>query len=186
MIVKQHISKEVKVKEADHESTLKWLMKTYGNDVMRVAYIYLKNKQMAEDVTQDVFLRCFEKIDGFRYESSYKTWIIKITTNRCKDILKSWQYRNIFISEVFNIKQFKQQLFKEPTSNEEDEMISKQVMNLPIKLREVIILYYYQEFSISEISNLLNTNENTVKTRLFRAREKLKKALQEGWEFYGK
>lgn len=59
------------------EEKLKWLMNTYGNDVMRLAFTYLKQKELAEDVAQDVFVKCYEKMDSFRNDSSYKTWLIR-------------------------------------------------------------------------------------------------------------
>ncbi|MCJ8008693.1 sigma-70 family RNA polymerase sigma factor [Lederbergia wuyishanensis] len=155
---------------------LKWLMRTYGNDVIRVAYTYLKQKQLAEDVAQDVFIKCYEKMDTFRNDSSYKTWIIKITVNRCKDILKSWSYKNLLITNYFENKKVvpSSQLQRD----EESQVLSQQLMELPVKLREVIILYYYQEFTIEEISVLLNAKPNTIKTRLHRARLHLKKLLE--------
>lgn len=58
----------------NREEKLKWLMKAYGDDVIRIAYTYLKQKQLAEDVAQEVFIKCYEKMDSFRNESSYKTW----------------------------------------------------------------------------------------------------------------
>lgn len=85
----------------NREEKLKWLMKTYGNDVIRIAYTYVKQKQLAEDVAQDVFLKCYEKMDSFRNESSYKTWLISITVNKCKDVLKSWSFKNLYITDFF-------------------------------------------------------------------------------------
>jgi len=159
---------------------LKWLMREYGNDVVRVAFSYLKNIQLAEDVSQDVFLTCFEKMDTFRNESSYKTWIIRITINKCKDVLKSWSYKNIVLTDFLSKK--REQLSTENTSinNEENEFLSKLILQLPIKQREVILLYYYHDFSIEEISKMLNSNVNTVKTRLHRARNKIKTIIEGG------
>ncbi|MCM3393159.1 sigma-70 family RNA polymerase sigma factor [Cytobacillus oceanisediminis] len=161
----------------NREEKLKWLMKTYGNDVIRIAYTYLKQQQLAEDVSQDVFIKCYEKMDSFRNESTYKTWLIKITVNKCKDVLKSWSFKNLYITDFFRSKQAYSTIEQQYFSNEEDELISKQVLALPVKLREVIILYYYQDFSIDEISDLLGINPNTVKTRLHRGRLKLKELL---------
>lgn len=79
--------------DLNREEKLKWLMKTYGNDVIRIAYTYLKQQQLAEDVAQDVFIKCYEKMDSFRNESTYKTWLIKIRVNKCKDVLKSWSLK---------------------------------------------------------------------------------------------
>jgi RNA polymerase sigma factor (sigma-70 family) len=171
----------------NREDKLRWLMKVYGNDVIRIAYTYLKQKQLAEDVAQDVFIKCFEKMDTFRNESSYKTWLIRITVNRCKDVIKSWSFKNLFITDFFNPKeQLITSLEHHLFGGEENELISQQVLGLPVKLREVIILFYYQEFSTEEISDLLKINQNTVKTRLHRGRLKLKEVFEGVWAISGK
>lgn len=167
----------------DREEKLKWLMKAYGNDVIRIAYTYLKQKQLAEDVAQDVFIKCYEKMNTFKHQSSYKTWLIRITVNRCKDVLKSWSFKNVLITDFFKSKQTYSILEHQYFSSEENETISQQVISLPVKLREVIILFYYQDFSIEEISDLLQINPNTVKTRLHRGRLKLKESLG-AWSFH--
>ncbi|MGS2779238.1 sigma-70 family RNA polymerase sigma factor [Robertmurraya sp. GLU-23] len=170
----------------NREEKLKWLMRTYGNDVIRIAYSYLKQKQLAEDVAQDVFIKCYEKMDSFRNESSYKTWLIRITVNRCKDVLKSWSYKNLYITDFFKSKQTKANLDHTYVVSEDKEDISKKVMELPVKQREVIILFYYEEFSVEEIANLLKTNSSTVKTRLHRGRLKLRESFEGAWAINGK
>jgi RNA polymerase sigma factor (sigma-70 family) len=179
-------SKSEPLNHWNREEKLKWLMNAYGNDVIRIAYTYLKQKQLAEDVAQDVFIKCYEKMDTFRNESSYKTWLIRITVNRCKDVLKSWSFKNLYLTDFFKSKQTYYSQEKQLFSGEENELISKQVIDLPVKLREVIILFYYQEFSIEEISNLLKINPNTVKTRLHRGRIKLKESFEGAWAISGK
>jgi RNA polymerase sigma factor (sigma-70 family) len=179
-------SKSEPLNNLNREEKLKWLMKTYGNDVIRIAYTYLKQKQLAEDVAQDVFIKCYEKMDSFRNESSYKTWLIRITVNRCKDVIKSWPFKNLYITDFFRFKQATSPYSHQVFGDEENEQISMQVLELPIKLREVIILFYYQDLSIDEISDLLKINQNTVKTRLHRARHKLKEAFEGEWAMNGK
>ncbi|WP_282173961.1 sigma-70 family RNA polymerase sigma factor [Cytobacillus firmus] len=167
----------------DREEKLKWLMKAYGNDVIRIAYTYLKQKQLAEDVAQDVFIKCYEKMDTFKHQSSYKTWLIRITVNRCKDVLKSWSFKNVLITDFFKSKLTYSTLEQQYFSSDENEITSQQIIALPVKLREVIILFYYQDFSIEEIAELLLINPNTVKTRLHRGRLKLKESLG-AWSFH--
>ncbi|GIN88451.1 RNA polymerase subunit sigma [Heyndrickxia sporothermodurans] len=170
----------------NREEKLKWLMESYGNDVIRIAYSYLKHKQLAEDVAQDVFIKCYEKIDTFRNESSYKTWLIKITVNRCKDIFKSWSYKNILITDFFSFKQIHTSSEYQQFEDEAGQLLSQQIINLPIKVREVIILFYYEELSIEEIADLLKIKPNTIKTRLHRGRQKLKEVLEGEWAISGK
>jgi RNA polymerase sigma factor (sigma-70 family) len=174
------------INHLNRKEKLKWLMNAYGNDVIRIAYTYLKQKQMAEDVAQEVFIKCYEKMDSFRNESSYKTWLIRITVNQCKDVLKSWTFKNLYFTDIFKPKQTSSSLEHSFSSVEENQLISKQVIELPVKLREVIILFYYQEFSIEEISDMLKINSNTVRTRLHRGRQKLKEGYGGVWAISGK
>ncbi|MCM3364993.1 MULTISPECIES: sigma-70 family RNA polymerase sigma factor [Niallia] len=171
---------EILQTDIDKKEKLHYLITLYGNDVLKISYIYLKNIQLAEDVTQDVFLRCLEQLDNFKGNSSYKTWVIRITVNRCKDVLKSWSYRNLILLESFSYFKDKNTNYVDPLHNTEDYSLSEKVMQLPIKLREVIILFYYEDFTIDEISKILKINPNTVKSRMHRGRERLKKIILEG------
>jgi RNA polymerase sigma factor (sigma-70 family) len=174
------------INHLNREEKLKWLMNAYGNDVIRIAYTYLKQRQMAEDVAQEVFIKCYGKMDSFRNESSYKTWLIRITVNQCKDVLKSWTFKNLYFTDIFKPKQTSSSLEHSFSSVQENLLISKQVIELPVRLREVIILFYYQEFSIEEISDMLKINSNTVRTRLHRGRQKLKEGYEGEWAISGK
>ncbi|WP_445491255.1 sigma-70 family RNA polymerase sigma factor [Niallia sp. 03133] len=159
---------------------LDWLMDHYGDQIIRFAYTYVRSEQAAEDIAQDVFLKCYEKMDSFRGDSSYKTWLYKIAVNKCKDYLKSWSYKNIIFSEliVFFQKSTVPSADTEFFLNKEKEEISKKVLSLPVKYREIIILFYYEHMSIVEISTLLALNHNTVKTRFTRAKKMLGKKLK--------
>ncbi|WP_349410075.1 sigma-70 family RNA polymerase sigma factor [Pseudalkalibacillus sp. SCS-8] len=169
------------------EDRLNWLMDEYGDSIVRLAYTYTKQKQMAEDIAQDVFIKCYEKLDTFREESSYRTWLYRITVNTCKDALKSWSYRNLFFTDIISPKWLRPHRSTEIeiVVDEESRMISEKVLALPVKLREVIILHYYEELSTEEVAQLLKLNQNTVKSRLYRGRLQLKKML-DGGERYGR
>ena len=75
------------------------LVDQYGEELMRLAYTYVKNKQAAEDIIQDVFLRAYEKREAFKGHSTYRTYLYRMTINRCYDHLRSWSYKNVRISE---------------------------------------------------------------------------------------
>ncbi|MGG3564740.1 sigma-70 family RNA polymerase sigma factor [Neobacillus rhizosphaerae] len=162
------------------DDQLAWLMDEYGDMVVRLAFTYVKNKELAEDISQEVFISCYNHLDEFQNRSTYKTWLYRITANKCKDVLKSWSYRNLQYKDLL------QMILKSgaPTADmkmiesEEKELIFQQVLSLPLKLREVITLYYYEECTVDEIAKLLNLNTNTVKTRLHRGRNSLKTSLK--------
>lgn len=167
------------------DEILIWLMEEYGRSLVRLAFTYVKQEQLAEDIVQDVFVKCYKNLNSFRQDSSYKTWLYRITVNNCKDVLKSWNFRNLITSNLVGL-QIHTSKEKSPEEKlltyEENRHISNLVISLPIKLREVIIFYYYEEMRIEQISDLLGINQNTVKSRLLRGKQQLKKKLERGEE----
>ncbi|TLS38593.1 sigma-70 family RNA polymerase sigma factor [Pseudalkalibacillus caeni] len=165
------------------DRSIESLVNEYGYEVYKLAFFYLKDKGKAEDIAQEVFVTCFEKLSTYQGEDAQiKNWLFKITTNKCKDYLRSWSYRKVFFSNIFS----EREKSHEPTPEEsvyikesESQMI-KEVLNLPIKYREIIILYYYQELKMHEIAKVLQITENTVKTRLRRGKLLLKKTMEGG------
>lgn len=154
-------------------------MELYGKDVINLAYAYVHNYHQAEDLAQDVFLRALTKMDTFRGQSSVRTWLLSITANRCKDYLRSWTSKHEQSGE-------EQLEFRASGQNTEHEVADKlerdalwrAVAELPIKYREVIVLYYQRELSGQEVAEVLGTTEQTVRTRLHRARAVLKEILE--------
>lgn len=165
----------------EKESTLDFLMIKYGKEILQLAYTYVKDLSLAEDLTQEIFIKCFKNLDSFKQKSSLKTWLYRIASNHCKDYVKSWHHRKVTIKE--NISELLtstiHQVDEVSKKGEDDELI-KAVFQLEIKYREVIYLYYYEDFSIKEISQAIKVNENTVKSRLKQARQLLKESLKEG------
>lgn len=155
-------------------------MQTHTDYLLRIAYLYVKDWQAAEDIVQDTFLSYYAKFEQFEERSSLKTYLTRITINKCKDYLKSWRYRKLTLTNQFtNGKSDRAHLLQ----NTERLDIAQAVLALPIRLREVIIHYYYEELSVLEVATLLNIPDNTVKTRLRKARQLLKQALsQDEWE----
>jgi RNA polymerase sigma-70 factor (ECF subfamily) len=134
----------------------------------------VKDKSLAEDVFQDVFIKAYEKFSGFKGNSSERTWLIRITINTCKDYLKrAYSKRVVALEEAINCdmtKDTEDRLMKA----ESTEFIVDSILSLPAKYKEVLILYYYEQFSTMEIAKILTLPEATVRTRMKRARELLK------------
>lgn len=176
----EHVRTSIEVSsECSKEERLEWLMNAYGDDIARLAFTYMKNKQLSEDIAQEVFIKCYEHLDNFRNESSYKTWLYRITVNLCKDKLKSWSYRNIVLTEFFSkIKSTSQSPELELVRQEDKQLLSEKILALPIRYRELIIFYYYEELSYNQIADLLDLRLQTIKSRLHRARLMLKKSME--------
>jgi RNA polymerase sigma factor (sigma-70 family) len=167
-----------KLKKLNKEQVLDEAMNEYGSHITRLAYSYVKDISTAEDITQDAFLKCYTKLDSFKGNSSLKTWLNRITVNKCKDHLKSGWKKYI---------QFDLPVFKSPKTYEtpeskvekqvEHDTVTTLVLDLPVKYREVIVLHYFQDLSTKEISELLNLKDTSVRTRLRRARQILEEDL---------
>lgn len=157
-------------------SEIEYLINEYGNTVYRLALMKTKQKEKADDIFQDVFIRLIglrNRLDG---EEHMRAWMIKTTLNCCRDLWKSAWNRHV-VYEQMDVE----------VCDEEPEVknvIRIIVMGLPDKYRIIVHLYYYEEFSIKEISKILKINQNTVCTRLARARRMLKKEFENGGFHY--
>ena len=162
------------------DQQIELIMDQYGEEIKRLAYTYVKDHSTAEDITQEIFISVYLKLNSFAGRSSVKTWIYSIAINKCKDHLRSWHVRKISVQE--NIKEFLRTNRHGPDHETIDKMDSEQivdqVLQLSIKYREVILFYYYKNLSIKEVSAILGISDSTVKVRLHRGREKLKKPLE--------
>ena len=150
------------------------LYELYATDVLRVSYYYLGNREMAEDVTQDVFVRLITNHPDLE-QGREKAWLLKVALNRCRDLWRSAWVKKVVLGhpgfECF------------PAPDELGKMadqcaLSESVNRLKPEFKEVVLLFYYQGFSVTEIADMLNIAEGTVSSRLSRAREKLQKELK--------
>lgn len=157
------------------------IMEEHTDYLLRLAFLYVKDWPAAEDIIQDVFITYYQKFEQFEERSSLKTYLSKITVNKCKDYLKSWRYRIQILTTRFSAKP--KNIRNRLVEQDEKLELAEAVLQLPLKYREVIIYYYFEEFSVIEVSQQLNLSENTVKTRLRKARTLLKDELKNNqWE----
>ncbi|WP_419394188.1 sigma-70 family RNA polymerase sigma factor [Cytobacillus praedii] len=164
----------------EREEIIDQLMQEYSDDILHLVYTYVKNRTTAEDLTQEIFLKCYEKLNQFNQQATLKTWVYRIASNHCKDYLRSWHYRKITLSDkILDIPSKSKQVEEEIIANSEENILTNAVMNLPLKYREVVFLHYYEELSLAEISKITTVNINTIKTRLKRAKKLLKDKMIE-------
>ncbi|HDR7610633.1 TPA: sigma-70 family RNA polymerase sigma factor [Bacillus mycoides] len=165
----------------DKELLIDEIMNKYGQEVLQLVYSYVNNKEVAEDLTQDIFVKCYKSLHTYKGNSNLKTWLWRIAINHCKDYIKSWYNKKVIVTEDESAYMGVQPDSVEQTviQNAEDSRLASAVMSLPIKYREVIYLFYYEELPIKEIAIVIEVKENTIKTRLKKAKELLKKGLEE-------
>ncbi|MFC4557449.1 sigma-70 family RNA polymerase sigma factor [Virgibacillus kekensis] len=167
------------------EKFLEELIDEYCHSILWLAFTYVKDQQLAEEVMQDVFLTCYNRIDAFRNQSSIKTWMYRITVNKCKDELRKKSLKNFLLKQgedQNNLRSDQQHPGDLLVQEVEDELLAQRVMSLPLKFREVIYLFYFEEMQIKEISKTFGIKENTVKTRLNRGRRMLRKMYEKEGE----
>jgi len=150
---------------------LEQMIEKYSNMVYRLAMARTGNVENSEDVYQEVFLRLSKKMPDFKNEEHEKAWLIRVTINCSKNLLNS-----AFLRHRTEINE--QMSFE----TEERHDIYYAVQKLAQKYKTVIHLYYYEDYSIKEISKILHSNENTIKSRLSRARKELEKSIKGGFE----
>ncbi|MDE6904106.1 MAG: sigma-70 family RNA polymerase sigma factor [Lachnospiraceae bacterium] len=148
--------------------------KTYYAPCCRIAFTQMKTKSDAEDVVQEVFLRLLKYQPGFESLDHEKAWMIRTTLNLCRDVLKS-RWSSTIRMEELSLED--KDSFKNPYVDIDETLWS--LLELPHMYRICLYLFYYEDYSIKEIAQALEEPENTIKTRLKRGREMLRKKLQE-------
>lgn len=147
-----------------------YIFNLFKNDIYRLAYSYMGNYSDADDITQSVFIKLYRKMNTLDSTESIKKWLIKVTINECKTLfLSSWYKRIVPLTSK------EENIGKIDNNND----ILDSIMELPKKYRIVIYLYYYENYKIKDIVDMLRMNENTVKTQLKRAKSMLRDILKE-------
>lgn len=161
----------------DPAEALEQLMEAFGTVIMRTAYFYTRDRHLAEDISQEVFLRAYRNWTSFRGDSSVKTWLTTIGVNVCRDKTGVRMYAEQPTDPI--------RLEQDRTFNVEEEALQRleksevlqHVLRLPIPFQEALYLYYYLELTTKEIAEATASPEGTVRNRLHRAREALARAM---------
>lgn len=147
---------------------------TFIDTVYRVALSNCKNSADAQDAVQNTFVKLLRSDMEFEDDEHIKRWLIKVSVNECRNIWRSFWKRNV---------DYMEEIEREPRfETQEKSDLYYAVMGLPIKYKSVVHLYYYEDYSVKEISDILGVKETTIQTRIMRARKMLKQQLEEAWK----
>ncbi|MDO4355276.1 MAG: RNA polymerase sigma factor [Clostridia bacterium] len=165
------------MKTVPDSSVMERWVNEYGDNLLRVCALNLGDASQAEDALQETLLKAFRAYGSFQHQSSEKTWLTRIAINVCRDMQRSRWFR--FVDRRVDIDEM-----PEPAMADElpDDSVSLEIMKLPHKYREIIILHFYQQMRVEEIAETLEVPRSTVSSRLKRAKDKLREQL-EGWYF---
>ena len=160
-------------KQASWTAEMDLIYEQYGEELFRICYFYLGNWHLAEDAFQEAMVRIWMGLDGFRAESSFRTWAVHITTNVCRAFLRSKAFQQW--KKELPIEAAEAQGWYDAT--EEAELVDA-LAKLPKRYREVMILRFLEEMSLQEIGNILGLSVFTVSSRLRKAKQLLRGKLK--------
>ena len=150
---------------------LETVIRAYENTLYRAALAILGDPQEAEDVVQDTFLRLWEKAPIFESPAHERAWLLKVAVNGCKSRLRApWRRRTAPLLDSY------------PAADPEEQALMEVIQSLPPKDRTVLHLYYYEGYQTAEIAAMTGWREGTVRSRLARARDRLRDLLKGEWE----
>ena len=147
------------------------LVSLYLDCIYRIALNGCKNDMDAEDVVQNTFMKLLEKEECFADDEQAKFWLIRVAMNECKSLWRTSWRRKVTSMEDLSA----EPAFVMPEKSE----LYYAVRELPVKYRQVVHLYYFEDYSVREIANIMKLSETAVQNRLLRARQKLKEKLKE-------
>lgn len=150
------------------------LVTLYQSSLFAAAFNVCKNAQDAEDVVQDTFIQYYISNREFDSEQHIRAWLIRVAINKAKNVSRTFWRQNKLSLEDY----MESLTFETP----EDEHLFETVMSLPEKYRIVIHLFYYEDYAVSEIADILKLSQSNVKVRLSRGRDMLRKILKEEWD----
>lgn len=164
-------------RRTDGRAEIERLMEQYGSNLLRMCALYLKDAALAQDAVQETFLKAYRHWNDYRGQAAEKTWLTSIARNVCRDYLRTAWFRHQDRRMDITALPEQPSSFVFP-----DSTVLTEVMRLPVKYREVILLRYYQGMKIKEAAQALHLSEGRVRSRLNRANEILKSRLKEWYD----
>lgn len=187
-LLKEEIQEYIEQALKGDQKAYERLLLRYKNGIYNLIYQMIKNHEEAEDLVQETFIKAFNSLESYNNSFAFSTWLYKIAYNHCIDAIRKKKLKTLPLDRPIQLKegQVQHQLKDDALSPEGDyifaekqRLIQSSIQSLPERYRRAIVLRHQEDKSYEEISELLNIPLGTVKARIFRAREMLKKKLQD-------
>ncbi len=182
------IKKRIKQVKNGDQDAFSEIIELYKDKVYQLCYRMLGNSHEAEDVAQEAFIRAFINIESFHIEKKFSTWIFRIATNLSIDRIRKKKpdyFLDAELSKSEGLTMYSQVANDSPLPEDElvslelQQIVQEEILKLPEKYRAVVVLKYIEELSLKEISDILELPISTIKTRIHRGREALRKQLKD-------
>lgn len=170
----QEFVEQIKAKD---ENAFIYMIDLYKKRILSLCYSYTSDYYEAEDLSQEVFIAVFNNIDKFRGDSSFSTYLYKITTSKCIDYTRKKSIKN-FLTGLFTFSK------ESNTDIDEKSFIRQSIDSLPLDLKTPLVLYYYIGLNQKEIANILNLPLKTIEGRIYRAKNKLRNLIEKEGVLY--
>lgn len=159
------------------ESSFNVLVQRHKEKVRNIIFITMNSPDDADDIAQEVFITIYKNLKNFRFQSQFSTWLYRITVNKCRDHLRKKKIRKMFLplNDEAGKKSFESYSVEDTDIS---RLVRKAISKLPYKLKTPLLLKDIEGMSYQEIAESMNCEIGTVKSRIFRAREGLKKLLE--------
>lgn len=171
---------------AGDEQAIEWFVRTHEADVFRLALSIVRDANTATEITQETLIAALKALRTYKEKSSLKAWVYTITLNTSRNYLRKRKTLEKLRSTLTSLWKINSQTQPSPEDlvlqNERDVILMKALDELDEKHRVVVLLRYFQDLTVTEIAQILSTNEGTIHSRLHTARERLKQALS---QFHG-
>ena len=168
----------VKGPDNSPEERINRLIRAYERDLLRLCCVCLRDAYLAEDAVQETFIKAYKGLHAFKGTSSERTWLYRIAINTCRDMRRGGWFR--FVSRDVDLDALQIPSGEEPGA---DSALGEEILRLPRKYREVILLYYYEDMKLAEIAKALGVSAMTVSRRIAKARTLLRDLLEGGDDF---
>lgn len=165
--------------QTGEEAAFEELVRRYRNDVYGLSYHFMRNREEAWDVSQEVFIKAYRSLKHFRGDSGFKTWLLRITANHCKDNFKKRRLSTVSMDAMPTQDLFPSETDpgKELRNIELGQAIQEALDSLPPKHRMAFVLREFEDMSYKDMAKVMNCSEGTVMSRLHHARKKLQTKL---------
>lgn len=155
------------------------LVSRHQNAVFRTCYSVVKNEQIAEEISQDVFLKAFKKLHKIDSPKTFRSWITRIAYRTAIDVQRKKKYYFDSIDDKFDVTDNSRSIDEDLIENEKRQAIVNSINELGKPDSSIFMLFYLEEMTTEEIAKALNLSKSNVKIRLMRGRDKLKKKLKQ-------
>lgn len=163
--------------QAGDKEAFRMLGEQYRSILFGTAYLMMRDRGLAEDAVQEALIKIWKHLPSFRFKSSIKTWLVRIVVNEVKQRFRKKQVPTVPLEQTYEVLGDLDEVETAMIIDEESRHLRQALEMLPLEQREAVVLRFYSELTVPEISMVMGEREGTIKSRLSRAIKRLREIL---------